>query len=115
MPKNEQAPTPGPWSINTTANADQPVIQAPGTRPKSWRMVAQVYETSMLKDEPIHAHSDARLIVKAPELARVLADLVTRCDGPSGVRPDGSNIDTLEAHHLLAEIDPDTWDEKEVV
>lgn len=31
------------------------------------------------------------------------------------MRRDGSNIDTLEAHHLLAEIDPDTWDEEEVV
>lgn len=27
--------------------------------------------------------------------------LVTRCDGAEGVRADGSNIDTLEAHAAL--------------
>lgn len=30
-----------------------------------------------------------------------LTDLVTRCDGKEGVRPDGSNIDTLRAHMAI--------------
>lgn len=34
-------------------------------------------------------------------LRRALADLVERCDGPEGVRADGSNIDTRAAHAVL--------------
>lgn len=34
-------------------------------------------------------------------LYRTLNELVTRCDGEEGVRPDGSNIDTLAAHVAL--------------
>lgn len=35
-------------------------------------------------------------------LRAVLAELVERCDGQSGVRADGSNIDTSAAHAVLA-------------
>lgn len=38
----------------------------------------------------------------APELFEALQDLVARCDGEEGVRPDGSNIDTLRAHMALS-------------
>jgi hypothetical protein len=34
-------------------------------------------------------------------MRHALADLVRRCDGPEGVRADGSNIDTLAAHAAL--------------
>jgi len=36
--------------------------------------------------------------------AVALRDLVTRCDGPEGMRPDGSNIDTLGAHAALGDL-----------
>jgi hypothetical protein len=40
-------------------------------------------------------------------LKRALRDLVTRCDGPEGVRADGSNIDTIKAHFVLGDFDDD--------
>jgi hypothetical protein len=41
------------------------------------------------------------------ELLESLADLVTRCDGPEGVRADGSNLQTMAAHAVLDEIEAD--------
>ena len=32
---------------------------------------------------------------------KVISNLVQRCDGPEGVRADGSNIQTIEAHYFL--------------
>jgi hypothetical protein len=52
-------------------------------------------------------HPDARLIAAAPELLAALEELVQRCDGPEGVRADGSNIQTIAAHALLAKVQPD--------
>lgn len=37
------------------------------------------------------------------KLRTALRDLVTRCDGDEGVRPDGSNIDTYRAHAALGD------------
>ena len=42
-------------------------------------------------------------------LRAALEDLVRRCDGESGVRADGSNIDTLKAHAALAALWPEEW------
>lgn len=39
------------------------------------------------------------------ELVNALRDLVTRCDGEAGVRADGSNIDTMHAHVVLAKLE----------
>ena len=39
-----------------------------------------------------------------PELVKVLWELVTRCDGAEGVGADGSNIQTHNAHGLLAKL-----------
>lgn len=52
--------------------------------------------------------TDALFIVngaREERLVKALADLVTRCDGEDGVRPDGSNIDTLAAHAVLSKIE----------
>lgn len=38
---------------------------------------------------------------RAADLERELSALVLRCDGPEGVRADGSNIQTISAHALL--------------
>lgn len=35
------------------------------------------------------------------DLRKALQNLVIRCDGAEGVREDGSNIDTMEAHAAL--------------
>ena len=39
-------------------------------------------------------------------LRKALRDLVDRCDGPEGVRADGSNISTLDAHGALGDLSP---------
>lgn len=36
------------------------------------------------------------------ELREALTELVARCDGAEGVRADGSNIQTVQAHAVLA-------------
>lgn len=38
------------------------------------------------------------------ELVAALVELVERCDGDEGVRPDGSNIQTMRAHAILAKV-----------
>lgn len=38
-------------------------------------------------------------------LRAALADLVARCDGDEGVRADGSNIQTMAAHAVLAALE----------
>lgn len=51
---------------------------------------------------------DAAYIVHSanayPELVAALTDLVKRCDGPEGVRADGSNIQTISASALLQKL-----------
>ena len=39
------------------------------------------------------------------DLATALNKLVLRCDGPEGVRSDGSNIDTMAERYLLEGIE----------
>jgi len=39
------------------------------------------------------------------ELYTALDELVMRCDGEEGVRADGSNIQTIRAHAVLAKIE----------
>lgn len=39
-------------------------------------------------------------------LRKALRDLVDRCDGEEGVRADGSNISTFDAHVALGDIVP---------
>ena len=43
----------------------------------------------------------ARLYARNWELRKALENLVLRCDGEEGVRADGSNIDTRQAHVVL--------------
>lgn len=38
----------------------------------------------------------------AAELLAALEELVARCDGAEGVRADGSNIQTIRAHAVIA-------------
>ena len=45
------------------------------------------------------SRENAALIV---EMAAALQELVTRCDGTEGVTADGSNIQTMRAHAVLA-------------
>lgn len=47
------------------------------------------------------AASVERLLAERERLAQALIDLVRRCDGDEGVRADGSNIQTIEAHAAL--------------
>lgn len=39
-----------------------------------------------------------------PELVEALKELVARCDGIEGVRADGSNIQTHNAHGILSKL-----------
>ena len=39
--------------------------------------------------------------------AEALRDLMTRCDGPEGVRADGSNIQTMQASAVLHDLGED--------
>lgn len=75
--------TPGPWIV--------------------WPNGSSGYE---MRDPTRFVHkanyADARLIAAAPDLLEALRDLVARCDGPEGVRADGSNIETLAAHVAIA-------------
>jgi hypothetical protein len=48
---------------------------------------------------------DVRAKAAALELFAALKALVLRCDGPEGVRADGSNIDTQAAHALLERVE----------
>lgn len=50
-------------------------------------------------EEYAAAHADP-----TAELIAALQDLVTRCDGDEGVRADGSNIQTIRAHAVLAKL-----------
>lgn len=43
-----------------------------------------------------------QVIAAAPALLAALKELVARCDGEAGVRADGSNIETAQAHAALA-------------
>jgi len=61
--------TPGPWKLEHLQ------VVAPSPRyPTSNLLVAQVYETSMMVDEPDHANADAALISAAPELLEALKE-----------------------------------------
>lgn len=44
-----------------------------------------------------HAHN------RQNDLYAALRELVTRCDGAEGVQPDGSNMDTTDAHAALGD------------
>lgn len=44
----------------------------------------------------------ARMIAAVPDLLKALKELVARCDGAEGVRADGSNIQTIQAHAAIA-------------
>ncbi len=39
------------------------------------------------------------------DLLAALIDLTLRCDGPEGVRADGSNIQTIRAHAVIAKFE----------
>jgi len=43
-----------------------------------------------------------RLHAAAPDLLAALQELVARCDGEEGIRKDGSNIQTMQAHAAIA-------------
>lgn len=47
-------------------------------------------------------------------LRKALRDLVDRCDGPEGVRADGSNIPTMDAHAALGDFDEVTSEDKAI-
>jgi hypothetical protein len=61
------------------------------------RIIAAVDEGWILSND--NARSLVRAYVNAIEALR---DLVERCDGEEGVRPDGSNISTYRAHAELS-------------
>jgi hypothetical protein len=56
------------------------------------------------KDDAKLVHLSALVLTN---MKNVLDSLVTRCDGAEGVRADGSNIDTLSAHMMLATFEPE--------
>ncbi len=95
------AHTPGPWRAHV-----YPIGSTVGSTREHLHVldehgcfVADCTGPSMTQDEKHRAN--ARLVAAAPDLRRELSALVTRCDGPEGVRADGSNIDTRAAHALL--------------
>ena len=51
------------------------------------------------------SRANAQAIAKVHELVHALRELVDRCDGPEGVRGDGSNIDTRGAHAALGDFE----------
>jgi hypothetical protein len=68
------AHTQGDWTIR---GKDQIVVK---TDRGTHLQIAQVFETSMFKDEPEHLESDARLIAAAPEQHESLTALVNRLE-----------------------------------
>lgn len=44
-------------------------------------------------------------VAEIDRLRAALRALVDRCDGPEGVRADGSNIDTRSAHAALGDME----------
>ena len=52
--------------------------------------------------------ANRRSIKIVAEMFQELQSLVERCDGPEGVRADGSNIDTSRAHAALAKAKGET-------
>lgn len=91
--------TPGPWVADQCDVVPQsspdflrPLAQAKGTFPEAFANAA------LIADAP-------RLYAENAELVEALRELVERCDGVEGVRGDGSNIQTMRAHALLARIE----------
>lgn len=77
------------------------------------RIVACVNASEGISTEALEATKDIAMgglaTVKSieeqrDELADVLRELVERCDGPEGVRADGSNIQTMRASAALAKL-----------
>lgn len=89
-PKSQH--TPGPWEAGQWNNTWE---TAKVRHVLTGNILADVFGKS-----PV-ATANARLIAAAPELLEALRELVTRCDGEPGVRADGSNIDTMQAHAAL--------------
>lgn len=80
--------TPGPWHIR---NGELQSVNLNG-------------DGDYVANIEVYTRADARLIAAAPELYAALQELVGRCDGDEGMRADGSNIQTIKAHAVLARI-----------
>lgn len=86
MNTNHKPATPLPWRQKTFAVLDA-----------GDEGVAETYERG---DTSYIAHACNHY----PELVEALKELVARCDGAEGVRADGSNIQTHNAHALLTKL-----------
>lgn len=75
---------------------------APAT-PLPWRTLAALEMQRAHLREPNVAYA-IHAVNEYPRLVDALRDLMLRCDGAEGVRADGSNIQTMQAHALLDEI-----------
>lgn len=87
--------SPGPWVVGKS-HAGTVVLEQRGS------YSAELARPVGLDREPEVLEANARLIAAAPELLEALRELVERCDGDEGVRADGSNIQTMRAHAVIA-------------
>lgn len=97
------ARTPGTWRWQVAEDGDRKVgvvyaLAQDAQNPTLYRRehIATIRTPAKKFDTP--------LIAAAPELQAELESLVARCDGEEGVRADGSNIQTVSAHALLARL-----------
>lgn len=95
--------TPGPWTLHPhDLHGLREIVDA------STRRVARAYglEDGIDNDaRDREASANARPIAAAPDLYEALRELVSRCDGDAGVRADGSNIETMQAHAALDKVE----------
>ena len=89
--------TPGPWEAMTPLGPGDYAVLS-----KSVNAGGNFHIATLPNGSHKEAKANARLIAAAPEMAEALADLVERCDGEEGIRADGSNIQTMRAHAVLA-------------
>ena len=88
--------TAGPWTLESlTTKAGRAKYGLCGSNHR-------ICDISVYDDRD---EANARLIAAAPDLLAALRELVNRCDGAEGVRADESNIQTMQAHAVLAKLE----------
>lgn len=98
--------TPGPWHYSGDSLSHRSFsIYSPyggvGGRQTHICTTNDLPHSVLIGRDAEEAEANARLIASAPEILEALEELVLRCDGVEGVRPDGSNIQTILAHSII--------------
>jgi hypothetical protein len=100
------SPSPTPWALVDNGweiwDADERSIACTG--------YDNAYDGHLKALDLVNGELIVRCVNAHDELVATLAELVERCDGEEGVRADGSNIQTMRAHAVLAKFQVQ-WDE----